>query len=317
MEFHEHLKQLRTNSGYTQEQLARQLHVSRQTISSWEQGRTEPDITALQQLCECFSTSLDTLLLERMEGYAVPYTFHRRLLLAHIPAALLLSAALLYQKIAIGGWLVSFSYLLLHLMLYVILTYCLKHHDYSFLAGYDETFAYREDTIQRMLSYMLGNIGITSLLYTLLQLILVMSMQGALTPYIFICYIVQFCGAIVYANRKYQSELLQDRSLYIYLRSLNKLTMAMLGTIALIVCSVLTCFTVFDIKNNSPQAAYLLFILLPYLFLNTIWGVVQSLQSKKLLEKRQLFAFHWKSYLLFAVDILLCLLLFFICWWLR
>lgn len=38
MEFHEHLKQLRTNSGYTQEQLARQLHVSRQTISSWEQG---------------------------------------------------------------------------------------------------------------------------------------------------------------------------------------------------------------------------------------------------------------------------------------
>ena len=93
--------------------------------------------------------------------------------------------------------------------------------------------------------------------------------------------------------------------------------MAMLGTIALIVCSVLTCFTVFDIKNNSPQAAYLLFILLPYLFLNTIWGVVQSLQSKQLLEKRQLFAFHWKSYLLFAVDILLCLLLFFICWWLR
>ena len=260
---------------------------------------------------------MDTLLLERMEGYAVPYTFHRRLLLAHIPAALLLSAALLYQKIAIGGWLVSFSYLLLHLMLYVILTYCLKHHDYSFLAGYDETFAYREDTIQRMLSYMLGNIGITSLLYTLLQLILVMSMQGALTPYIFICYIVQFCGAIVYANRKYQRELLQDRSLYIYLRSLNKLTMAMLGTIALIVCSVLTCFTVFDIKNNSPQAAYLLFILLPYLFLNTIWGVVQSLQSKQLLEKRQLFAFHWKSYLLFAVDILLCLLLFFICWWLR
>ena len=40
------LKDARIESGYIQEQVAEQLDVSRQTISSWENGRTFPDIVS-------------------------------------------------------------------------------------------------------------------------------------------------------------------------------------------------------------------------------------------------------------------------------
>ena len=36
------MKSARRSSGLTQDQLAEKLHVTRQTISSWENGRTEP-----------------------------------------------------------------------------------------------------------------------------------------------------------------------------------------------------------------------------------------------------------------------------------
>lgn len=46
----ETLRQSRKAKGYTQEQLAQLLHVSRQTISNWETGRASPDYELLKQL---------------------------------------------------------------------------------------------------------------------------------------------------------------------------------------------------------------------------------------------------------------------------
>ena len=39
----ENLKRLRTDRGLTQEQLAQRVHLTRQAISSYESGRTQPD----------------------------------------------------------------------------------------------------------------------------------------------------------------------------------------------------------------------------------------------------------------------------------
>ena len=38
------IKLLRTEKGMNQEQLAEQLHVTRQAVSSWETGKTRPDM---------------------------------------------------------------------------------------------------------------------------------------------------------------------------------------------------------------------------------------------------------------------------------
>lgn len=56
------LKDARIESGYTQEQVAEQLDVSRQTISSWENGRTFPDIVSVVSLSDIYNVSLDVLI---------------------------------------------------------------------------------------------------------------------------------------------------------------------------------------------------------------------------------------------------------------
>lgn len=58
----EKLKALREKNNYTQEDLAKILYVTRQTISGWERGRSEPDIKALQILAKTYNISIDELL---------------------------------------------------------------------------------------------------------------------------------------------------------------------------------------------------------------------------------------------------------------
>ncbi|MBR3767795.1 MAG: helix-turn-helix transcriptional regulator [Clostridia bacterium] len=53
--------ELRKKNNYSQEHLAEQVGVSRQTISKWELGETAPDIKQAQLLSQVFNVSLDEL----------------------------------------------------------------------------------------------------------------------------------------------------------------------------------------------------------------------------------------------------------------
>jgi len=50
MTISEKLKQARTDSGLSQEEVADKLGVSRQTMSNWENGRSFPDIVSVMAL---------------------------------------------------------------------------------------------------------------------------------------------------------------------------------------------------------------------------------------------------------------------------
>lgn len=64
MDIGKRLKQQRQEANLTQKELADLLFVSRQTISSWEVGRTYPDLETLVKISELFATPLDDLLKE-------------------------------------------------------------------------------------------------------------------------------------------------------------------------------------------------------------------------------------------------------------
>ena len=55
------LLKLRQQHSYSQEELAQQLHVARQTISKWETGQVVPELTSLMDLCDLYGLSLDRL----------------------------------------------------------------------------------------------------------------------------------------------------------------------------------------------------------------------------------------------------------------
>ena len=61
--FTQNLRRARKAAGLTQQQLADRLHVTRQSVSSWELGRTEPDLQTLTELAEVFETDAGLLLM--------------------------------------------------------------------------------------------------------------------------------------------------------------------------------------------------------------------------------------------------------------
>lgn len=62
MPLSDNLPFLRARQGITQEQLAEQLDVSRQSVSKWESAASFPEMDTLLKLCDMFHTDLDTLL---------------------------------------------------------------------------------------------------------------------------------------------------------------------------------------------------------------------------------------------------------------
>lgn len=61
VELGKQIYELRKKANLSQEQLAEQVGVSRQTISKWELGETAPDIKQAQILSQIFNVSLDEL----------------------------------------------------------------------------------------------------------------------------------------------------------------------------------------------------------------------------------------------------------------
>ena len=62
MEVKKIIKTLREKNQLTQEQMAERLMVSRQAISRWENGDTQPDTESLKLLSKEFNVSINTLL---------------------------------------------------------------------------------------------------------------------------------------------------------------------------------------------------------------------------------------------------------------
>ena len=56
------IKQARETRRLTQEQLAEQLDISRQAVSKWENGTSEPSTANLMALAKLYNVSVDELL---------------------------------------------------------------------------------------------------------------------------------------------------------------------------------------------------------------------------------------------------------------
>lgn len=64
MEFGQKLKEARTKVGLTQETVAKELGVTRQTMSNWENDRSYPDLASVLKLSELYGISVDEMLKE-------------------------------------------------------------------------------------------------------------------------------------------------------------------------------------------------------------------------------------------------------------
>ena len=56
------IKKARETKELSQEQLAERLNVTRQAVSNWERGKSEPDIETLQRLSDVLEISVEDLI---------------------------------------------------------------------------------------------------------------------------------------------------------------------------------------------------------------------------------------------------------------
>ena len=61
MRLSEKIMDLRKKSGWSQEELADRLGISRQSVSKWETDTAIPDLDKLIKICDIFNISLDEL----------------------------------------------------------------------------------------------------------------------------------------------------------------------------------------------------------------------------------------------------------------
>ena len=67
MKFNEKICLLRRKRGWSQEELANEVEVSRQSVYKWESGENVPDIEKIKKLAKIFNVSLDSLLIDENE----------------------------------------------------------------------------------------------------------------------------------------------------------------------------------------------------------------------------------------------------------
>ena len=112
----ERLIQLRAKAGLSQDTLAEQLGVSRQSVSKWENDASVPDLEKLVKLSAVFGVSLDELVKGEVPDSAAPAVkagvtaeelrLHRQRLLG----LLLLLASVLLGARSEGTWGILFAW---------------------------------------------------------------------------------------------------------------------------------------------------------------------------------------------------------------
>ena len=130
------IKLLRMEKGINQEQLAEQLHVTRQAVSSWETGKTQPDIEMLTRIAEYFDVSVERLIYGREYREPSGETVHRwswdkgkmHLAVNFYPDRLLWVGAMLAMVVSYGNWhsigwailhgMLNWGYILYYIILY-------------------------------------------------------------------------------------------------------------------------------------------------------------------------------------------------------
>lgn len=108
MEIGARIKEHRTAAGMSQDDLAARVYVSRQTISSWENSKTYPDVQSLLLLSEIFDATVDSLIKGDVETMNATIerdsTIMKRLSYVMLGFLLLMIACLVWICVQVFAW---------------------------------------------------------------------------------------------------------------------------------------------------------------------------------------------------------------------
>ena len=119
------IKELRKEKQLSQEQLAELLHVTRQAVSNWENGKTQPDIDTLTEMASVFDVSIERIIY----GKAKPYIHFaikfepQKTVQDCVNLGAIIAAVISYVKWGSIGWAILHGSLNWAYVLYYIIRY--------------------------------------------------------------------------------------------------------------------------------------------------------------------------------------------------
>lgn len=203
---------LREKSGLTQSQLAEKLNVTRQTVSSWETGRTEPDIESMTRMAEIFGTDMNELTGFEKQPEATVKKPHFTILLA--VSAVLCTAFTIFSN---AGTESKICLIVLFLCsVYTVITLAVIAHsgDFTMLAGYDPKNEYNSDEMKKMLYSMCFHISVGTLTFSAIYaLCMIFRPNKQLSVVLMLAYIIDFTLAILITSSKYSKKVCKKESM--------------------------------------------------------------------------------------------------------
>ena len=115
MKLSDQLKKYRLLNKLTQEDLAQQIHITRQAISRWENDLSEPDLTTLKKMADLYNIQLEELVNGNIYDYE---TKHNQLKF--------------YYFLSILSFIIPLGFII---SLYILLSIRKKRIEYKILKG--------------------------------------------------------------------------------------------------------------------------------------------------------------------------------------
>lgn len=286
--FGERLAKLRKDANMTQDNLSEKLHVSRQTISSWERDRSEPDLKMLNQITDLFQIDMNELL----SGITKKQPHSNMLRYIFIITTLLQTAFSIYQYVqykekSIGGIILLFVLFVINFIMYFIIGYMIRNKDYNLLAGYNENIEYNYEELEKMLLRLRMSCVYATLVWTILMILLYLGGHQELWPLLCIAYTFDFIGRILLENyRSRKKILIKEKDVLANKRAY----LSILIFIFLLFAWIITIIAVMEmngIENNTKEAGVIVIFLLGFMIINIIylcfvqWYVRQESYHKK------------------------------------
>lgn len=297
MTFGEKLSKLRRERGFSQENLARELKVTRQAISNWERNKTQPDLEMVSNLAKILQTDVNELLMgidkqEAPLNLKVLTCFYviSIILVLGYPIFLLVSPKYEFSE----SYVMLFIFLIIQTTIYFSFTSALKTGDYTMLAGYDSKVNYHQPILKKMIYQMAFHLLLSTLVFITINLFFMVTQFEFKYEFVWlIVYFSDFIGSVFIINAKYRDQLFVSTSDCLASKIGNRIVMIFIASIVVLVISLIGTMIYFEIENNSLVSIKLLGYFFGYLSLNVGWLMFESSQVKKKIEHYHPSTFTW------------------------
>ncbi len=205
----EAIKNLRAKRGVSQDALAEMVGVSRQAISNWENGKTQPDADTLAKLGAIFDISVDSIIRNDISekkpvekfGLLVPA-------LSTVISAIHLVSAFKDLINPVGVMVSAMLASVIALIVYGAFESSIKNRDFTMIAGHkkaDEADLPRYERQLRTMSILVSCLALLLNILYFLAYHLDANRQMTASIIIFAVFIIGLTSVIVIVNYKYRS----------------------------------------------------------------------------------------------------------------